>query len=78
MPHFKFDHLPQHLHPVCGEVFSLACKVDSLLQESAEKTAGLRKLMEARDCFVRAADEAKQPATENPVQEAARKGFESK
>jgi hypothetical protein len=28
--------------------------MDEVLTESAEKTAGLRKLLEAKDCFVRA------------------------
>ena len=28
--------------------------VDYHIEESAEKTAGLRKLLEARDCFLRA------------------------
>lgn len=28
--------------------------VDESFEESAEKTAGLRKLLEARDCFLRA------------------------
>jgi len=28
--------------------------MDELLPESAEKTTGLRKLLEAKDCFVRA------------------------
>ena len=32
----------------------LAQKMDESLAESAEKTAGLRKLLEAKDCFVRA------------------------
>ena len=32
----------------------LAEQVDTLLPESDEKTAGLRHLLEAKDCFVRA------------------------
>ena len=28
--------------------------IDTHIEESAEKTAGLRKLLEARDCFLRA------------------------
>ena len=32
--------------------------------DSAEKSAGLRKLLEAKDCFVRAAIEAHHPTEE--------------
>jgi hypothetical protein len=35
----------------CGE---LARQMDIELEEGPEKTAGLRKLLEAKDCFVRA------------------------
>lgn len=36
--------------------------MDAELNESAEKTAGLRKLLEAKDCFVRAVIEQDHPA----------------
>jgi hypothetical protein len=58
MQFFKFDHLPEHLKAVSGDCFALACSMDATLPESAEKTAGLRKLLEAKDCFVRAKLEA--------------------
>lgn len=32
----------------------MAEKMDAMLPDGAEKTAGLRKLLEAKDCFVRA------------------------
>jgi len=54
LQYFKFDHLPPHLQAAsrpCGELAQL---IDELLPESAEKTAGLRKLLEAKDCFTRA------------------------
>lgn len=54
MQFFKFEHLPEHLRGVSGDCFALACSMDAVLPESAEKTAGLRKLLEAKDCFVRA------------------------
>lgn len=54
MQFFKFDHLPQHLQEPSRSCCELAAKMDSDLDESAEKTAGLRKLLEAKDCFVRA------------------------
>lgn len=55
MTYFEFDHLPEgpmrHASAKCRE---LAVLMDEALPESAEKTAGLRKLLEAKDCFVRA------------------------
>ena len=51
---FEYKHLPKHLQPVSAEVGELASKIDNLLSESPEKTVGLRKLLEAKDCFVRA------------------------
>ena len=55
--HFDYDHLPQGLQLVSREVHKLAHCMNAMLPESAEKTAGLRKLLEAKDCFVRAAVE---------------------
>jgi len=54
MQFFKFGHLPEHLQEPSRSCAELAAKMDESLQESAEKTAGLRKLLEAKDCFVRA------------------------
>ncbi|WP_067483749.1 hypothetical protein [Actinomadura hibisca] len=53
--HFEYDHLPEHLQAVsrpCGE---LAEEMIRALPDGPELTAGLRKLLEAKDCFVRAA-----------------------
>ena len=51
---FKFDHLPEHLknvsRPFCELAIECAEKYDG-----PELTAGLRKLLEAKDCIVRAA-----------------------
>ena len=35
-------------------VFDLANEINLLVPDCAEKSAGLRKLLEAKDCFVRA------------------------
>ena len=55
---FEYQHLPEHLQMVSKECCDLAFTIDINLPESAEKTAGLRKLLEAKDCFVRARLEA--------------------
>ena len=54
MQFFKFAHLPAHLQEPSRSCTELAQKMDETLPETAEKTAGLRKLLEAKDCFVRA------------------------
>ena len=51
---FAHDHLPAPLQGVSAMCADLAEQVDTLLPESDEKTAGLRHLLEAKDCFVRA------------------------
>lgn len=55
MRYFEFGHLPQHLQGVSGDVYALAYSMDAQLPDGPEKSAGLRKLLEAKDCFVRAA-----------------------
>lgn len=55
MKFFAYDHLPLHLQLASKPIGELAQHIDKELPDSAEKTAGLRKLLEAKDCFVRAA-----------------------
>lgn len=52
---FSYGHLPEHLQAVSRDVAIVAERLDQLLPDGPEKTAGLRKLLEAKDCFVRAA-----------------------
>jgi hypothetical protein len=48
--------LPDRLKPIVGEFFGLACTMLALnSNDNPELTTGLRKLLEAKDCFVRAA-----------------------
>jgi hypothetical protein len=61
MRHFSFNHLPPHLGAVSGSIFALACEMDTNLPDGPEKSAGLRKLLEAKDCFARAAIEKMDP-----------------
>lgn len=51
---FAVDHLPWKIAPIADYCRDLALTMDAILPASAEKTAGLRKLLEAKDCFVRA------------------------
>lgn len=52
--YFKYDHLPENLQLVSKPFGELAKKMDEALPDCAEKAAGLRKLLEAKDCLVRA------------------------
>jgi len=54
MKYFAFEHLPVHLQAVSKPIGELALLMDQSLPDGPEKTAGLRKLLEAKDCFVRA------------------------
>lgn len=53
--YFEYVHLPAHLQEISRPIGELAKDLAEKLPENAEVTAGLRKLLEAKDCFVRAA-----------------------
>lgn len=55
LSYFKYEHLPPHLQEVSKPLAELANKFAIELPSGAEVSAGLRKLLEAKDCFVRAA-----------------------
>ncbi len=54
LKYFSYDHLPAHLREVSQPIAELAKKMSAELPPGAELSAGLRKLLEAKDCFVRA------------------------
>jgi hypothetical protein len=51
---FLFDHLPPHLQEISKPFWSLATHIASTLPRNPERTVALRKLLEAKDCAVRA------------------------
>jgi hypothetical protein len=51
---FECDHLKSDLKNVAEPIQCLALRLDQHLPDGREKAAGLRKLLEAKDCFVRA------------------------
>lgn len=53
--YFAFGHLPPHLQLASKPLGELAELLEQLLPNGPEKSAGMRKLLEAKDCFVRAA-----------------------
>lgn len=54
MQFFAYEHLPPHLQAVSKPFGELAKLMVETLPSNAERTAGLRKLLEAKDCAVRA------------------------
>jgi ferritin-like protein len=51
---FKNDHLPGSLKDISDPFKYLASDIDNRLPDNPEKTTALRKLLEAKDCAVRA------------------------
>lgn len=51
---FAYDHLPEKLQAVSREFSTLASAMVVALPRNPERTVALRKLLEAKDCAVRA------------------------
>lgn len=51
---FVTDHLPPHLAAVSGSFCQLAHEIVATVPSNPERTVALRKLLEAKDCAVRA------------------------
>jgi len=54
MQFFAFDHLPPDKQTVSKPFGELAQLMDDILSDNPEKSAMMRKLVEAKDCAVRA------------------------
>ena len=50
----EYAHLPEHLQAVSKPFGELARTIVDTLPSNAERTVALRKLLEAKDCAVRA------------------------
>lgn len=62
--YFAYDHLPPHLQKISKPFHDLAAQMINTVQDGEggpEKAAGLRKLLEAKDCFVRAGIKKEDP-----------------
>jgi hypothetical protein len=51
---FGYSHLPESLQSISKPFGELAQKLVDILPRNPERTAALRKLLEAKDCAVRA------------------------
>ena len=70
MRNFRASHLPARLREVSVQFVALARWMVDNIPASAERTAGLRKLLEGKDCAVRARLEADEIARETGIAEA--------
>lgn len=55
LKHFRYDHLPPHLQAISRPLGDLAAQMADNLPEGSDLVEGLRRLLEAKDNFVRAA-----------------------
>lgn len=51
---FAYEHLPPHLQEISKPFGELAKQLEEILPSNPEKSAAFRKLLEAKDCAVRA------------------------
>jgi hypothetical protein len=51
---FTYEHLPPQLQKVSKPIAELAHLMEEMLPDGPEKSVGMRKLLEAKDAFVRA------------------------
>jgi hypothetical protein len=51
---FAYDHLPPHLQGVSKPFYQMALQLVATLPANPESTVAMRKLLEAKDCAVRA------------------------
>ena len=51
---FSYSHLPLQLQEVVKPIAELAHLMEDTLPDGPEKSVGMRKLLEAKDAFVRA------------------------
>lgn len=61
MQWFTYEHLKPELQALSKPICDLAREMEAKLPPSEERTQGLRKLMEAKDCLVRASMIKPQP-----------------
>ena len=54
MKFFEYKNLPDSLKKISKSICELAMEMDNILPDCEQKTAGLQKLLEAKDCLVRA------------------------
>lgn len=66
LKYFRFGHLPEKLQAIARPFERAAWLMANRLPATAETSAGLRKLLEAKDCCVRAAQRSPHPPWKDP------------
>lgn len=64
--YFAYDHLPEPMRAISKISYQLAYEMIFSLPDCPELTVGLRKLLEAKDCFVRTSLELKSAPANYP------------
>ena len=54
LQYFRYDHLPERLQAISKPFHDMAHELAQTISQNPELTVGLRKLLEAKDCVVRA------------------------
>lgn len=54
LQYFAYEHLPEHLQEYSKPFAALAQWIEEYLPEGPERSVCLRKLLEAKDCAIRA------------------------
>jgi len=65
--YFVFEHLPAPLQAISKPIAVLASQMNAMLPDGPEKSAGMRKLLEAKDCFVRCGVVQSPISERNPI-----------
>lgn len=52
--YFTYKHLPENLQEVSKLFSDLQCQLEEIIPDNAEKSAGMRLLLQCKDCMVRA------------------------
>ena len=55
LEYFDYKHLPEPLQPVSAGFYDLAHKIVAICPDVPQRALALQKLLEAKDCAVRAA-----------------------
>lgn len=68
---FDYSHLPEHLQAVSKEFYNLADYIERRMPTGVERDMALRKLLESKDCAVRAVVLGNRYAVEGEIYEPA-------
>jgi hypothetical protein len=65
LSYFEYEHLPTDLRAISAHFHDLAHTLSAAIPSGAEATTAIRKLLEAKDCAVRAALDDREGSVES-------------